>query len=243
MDASVEPIPLQRLALLFVPVLIVVVIQIRWALSARTSLYAIGRMLLQLLLIGYVLLFLFESEHAVLVSLVLVVMITVSSWIALRPIATERRRLYPAALMAITVAGLPVLFLTTKWVLDITPWYAPRYLIPLAGMIFASAMNSVSIAAERYVSEFSSGLNHVEARRKAFEAALIPLINSLLAVGLVSLPGMMTGQVLAGISPLIAVRYQILVMCMLFGSSGIAVACYLYGSKLSYRTRDSKEVQ
>ena len=243
MDASVEPIPLQRLALLFVPVLIVVVIQIRWALSARTSLYAIGRMLLQLLLIGYVLLFLFESEHAVLVSLVLVVMITVSSWIALRPIATERRRLYPAALMAITVAGLPVLFLTTKWVLDITPWYAPRYLIPLAGMIFASAMNSVSIAAERYVSEFSSGLNHVEARRKAFEAALIPLINSLLAVGLVSLPGMMTGQVLAGISPLIAVRYQILVMCMLFGSSGIAVACYLYWSKLSYRTPDSKQVQ
>ena len=243
MDASVEPIPLQRLALLFVPVLIVVVIQIRWALSARTSLYAIGRMLLQLLLIGYVLLFLFESEHAVLVSLVLVVMITVSSWIALRPIAAQRRRLYPVTLMAIAVAGLPVLFLTTQWVLDITPWYAPRYLIPLAGMIFANAMNSVSIAAERYVSEFSSGLNHVEARRKAFEAALIPLINSLLAVGLVSLPGMMTGQVLAGISPLIAVRYQILVMCMLFGSSGIAVACYLYWSKLSHRTPDSKQVQ
>ncbi len=117
--------------------------------------------------------------------------------------------------------------------MDLTPWYAPRYLIPLAGMIFANAMNSVSIAAERYVSEFNSGLDHVEARRKAFEAALIPLINSLLAVGLVSLPGMMTGQVLAGISPLIAVRYQILVMCMLFGSSGIAVACYLYWAKLS----------
>ena len=146
-------------------------------------------MLLQLLLIGYVLLILFESEHAVLVSLVLVVMITVSSWIALRPIAAQRRRLYPVTLMAIAVAGLPVLFLTTQWVLDITPWYAPRYMIPLAGMIFATAMNSVSIAAERYVSEFSSGLDHVDAGRKTFEAALIPLINSLLAVGLVSLPG------------------------------------------------------
>ncbi len=146
-------------------------------------------MLLQLLLIGYVLLILFESEHVVLVSLVLVVMIIVSSWIALRPIAAQRRRLYPVTLMAIAVAGLPVLFLTTQWVLDITPWYAPRYMIPLAGMIFATAMNSVSIAAERYVSEFSSGLDHVDARRKTFEAALIPLINSLLAVGLVSLPG------------------------------------------------------
>ena len=98
-------------------------------------------------------------------------------------------------------------------------------------MIFANAMNSVSIAAERFSSELSAGLDRVEARRKAFEAALIPLVNSLLAVGLVALPGMMTGQVLAGISPLIAARYQILVMCMLFGSSGIAAACYLYWSR------------
>ena len=98
-------------------------------------------------------------------------------------------------------------------------------------MIFANAMNSVSIAAERFSSELSAGLDRADARRKAFEAALIPLVNSLLAVGLVALPGMMTGQVLAGVSPLIAARYQILVMCMLFGSSGIAAASYLYWSR------------
>jgi putative ABC transport system permease protein len=216
---------------MFVPVFIVVVIQIRWAISARSSVYAIGRMLLQLMLIGYVLLFLFESEHAILVTLVLTVMITVSSWIALRPLSSARRRLYPITLAAIAVSGLPTLFLATEWVLNVTPWYAPRVVIPLAGMIFANAMNSVSIAAERFSSELNAGLDRVEARRKAFEAALIPLVNSLLAVGLVALPGMMTGQVLAGISPLIAARYQILVMCMLFGSSGIAAACYLYWSR------------
>ena len=231
MDPVVDSIPLQRLALLFVPVFIVVVIQIRWAISARSSIYAIGRMLLQLMLIGYVLLFLFESEHAILVTLVLTVMITVSSWIALRPLASARRGLYPVTLAAIAVSGLPTLFLVTEWVLDVTPWYAPRVVIPLAGMIFANAMNSVSIAAERFSSELSAGFDRAEARRKAFEAALIPLVNSLLAVGLVALPGMMTGQVLAGISPLIAARYQILVMCMLFGSSGIAAACYLYWSR------------
>ena len=158
-------------------------------------------------------------------------MITVSSWIALRPLAFARRDLYPVTLAAIAVSGLPTLFLTTAWVLDVTPWYAPRVVIPLAGMIFANAMNSVSIAAERFSSELSAGLDRAEARRKAFEAALIPLVNSLLAVGLVALPGMMTGQVLAGVSPLIAARYQILVMCMLFGSSGIAAACYLYWSR------------
>lgn len=61
----------------------------------------------------------------------------------------------------------------------------------------------------------------------AFQACLIPLLNSLLAVGLVSLPGMMTGQILSGVEPLIAVRYQIMVMCMLTGASGIAAAIYL----------------
>ncbi len=59
------------------------------------------------------------------------------------------------------------------------------------------------------------------------DAALIPQINALLAVGLVALPGMMTGQILSGVDPLVAVRYQIVVMCMIFGSSGVAAACYL----------------
>ena len=59
------------------------------------------------------------------------------------------------------------------------------------------------------------------------QTAMIPLVNSLMAVGLVSLPGMMTGQVLSGVSPLIAARYQILVMCMLFAASGISTACFL----------------
>ena len=65
------------------------------------------------------------------------------------------------------------------------------------------------------------------ARNRAFTAALIPITNTLFAVGLVSLPGMMTGQILSGVSPLLAVRYQIIVMCMVFGSAGISSACYL----------------
>ncbi len=65
------------------------------------------------------------------------------------------------------------------------------------------------------------------ARRAALDAALIPQINSLLAVGLVALPGMMTGQILSGVEPLVAVRYQIMVMCMVFGSGGLGAAAYL----------------
>ena len=71
----------------------------------------------------------------------------------------------------------------------------------------------------------------VEARRTALDAALIPQLNALFAVGLVSLPGMMTGQILSGIDPLVAVRYQIMVMCMVFGSGGLAAAAYLVGQR------------
>ena len=101
-------------------------------------------------------------------------------------------------------------------------------MIPLAGMVFANAMYSVSLAAERYYSERTEGFNAVTARNKAMQAALIPVINALFAVGLVSLPGMMTGQILSGVSPLIAVRYQIMVMLMIFSSAGISTALFLY---------------
>ena len=100
-------------------------------------------------------------------------------------------------------------------------------MIPLAGMIFANAMTAVSLAGERYQAELDNGKASDVAQRIAFQAALIPQINALLAVGLVSLPGMMTGQILSGVSPLLAVRYQIMVMAMIFGSAGIASAVFL----------------
>ncbi|MEP1779528.1 ABC transporter permease, partial [Reichenbachiella sp.] len=78
------------------------------------------------------------------------------------------------------------------------------------------------------------GVDYTEARNTALRAALIPITNSLFAVGLVSLPGMMTGQILSGVSPLIAVRYQIMVMCMAFGSAGISVALFLVLVKTNF---------
>jgi len=112
-------------------------------------------------------------------------------------------------------------------ILQLTPWYQPQYVIPLAGMIFANGMNGVSLSAERFSSDTSKGVSFLPARMAAFQAALLPMTNNFLAVGLVSLPGMMTGQILAGVSPLIAIRYQIMVMGMLYGSIGISSAIYL----------------
>jgi putative ABC transport system permease protein len=227
MNNSVQIIPFANLALAFVPVLVVAGILFKWTTEGRHTLYAIFRMLVQLLLIGYFLIYIFESDSAWVVLAILLVMLGTSSWIALRTVPNQRRRLYKKALYAIGLGGGITLLLITQGVLNLSPWYWPRYLIPLAGMIFANAMNSVSLAAERLTAEIDRDVPYEQARSIAFRASLIPKTNALLAVGLVSLPGMMTGQILSGISPLIAVRYQIMVMCMIFASAGISSACFL----------------
>ena len=129
------------------------------------------------------------------------------------------------------LGGIPTLALVTQIVLDIQPWFLPRYVIPLAGMIFASCMNTVSVAAERFEAECANAIPYTDARNTALQASLIPVTNSLFAVGLVTLPGMMTGQILSGISPLVASQYQIVVMCMLFGASGLSATIYLVLAK------------
>ncbi len=227
MGDSVLTISITGLALAFIPAVIVVAIMLRWKSNAGTAVYATARMLVQLLLIGYVLIYIFETDSWAVISAVLTVMLLASSWIAVRPIPNWGRRDYLEALVAITVGGVPTLALVTQFVLGVEPWFSPRYVIPLAGMIFAGSMTAVSLAAERFLAERERDVEYEDARRTAFNAALIPIVNSLFAVGLVALPGMMTGQILSGVSPLIAAKYQIVVMAMLFGATGITAACYL----------------
>jgi len=223
----VEEITLTGLALGLLPAAAVIAIMLRWSAGAGTAVYATIRMLIQLLLIGYVLVYIFEAEHSAIVAAVLIVMLLIASWIAIRPVANKQVHVFRNALIAISIGGILVLALVTQIVIAVEPWFNPRYVVPLAGMVFAGAMNSVSLAAERLEAESAREVPFREARRIALSAALIPMINSLFAVGLVALPGMMTGQILSGISPLIAAKYQIVVMSMLFGVSGLSAATYL----------------
>ena len=227
MNESLDIISLPRLAVGLIPAVIAIGIMVHWAVDAKTGVYAVLRMLLQLSIIGYFLTFIFATGHSGVVVLVLSVMLTAACWISLRPVVQRRPRLYWHAFLAIAVGGVATLVLVAGFVLEVRPWFSARYVIPLAGMIFASSMNAVSLAAERLESELAAHKSYNEAKVTALNAALIPIINSLFAVGLVSLPGMMTGQILSGTSPLVAARYQIVVMCMLFGSSGISAAIYL----------------
>ncbi len=216
-----------NLILAAIPVIVVIALQFAWKLEGKTAIYAASRMLGQLMIVGYFLAYLFQSETPGPVLLVITVMSFLSSWIALRTIAPQRRQLYIKALFAIAAGGGSTLFLITGGVLALKPWFLPRFFIPLAGMIFSNSMNAVSLAAERFASEVREGHENEKARGKAFQAAMIPITNSLFAVGLVSVPGMMTGQILSGVEPTIAARYQIMVMCMIYGSAGLSSAIFL----------------
>ena len=227
MNSTLPTISLVNLLAAFAPSLLLLMIMHRWSLKAVTALYANVRMLVQLLGVGYVLTYVFETDRSGLIVGVVLVMIFVSAWIALRPLRNQGLRAYSLALVSIAASGLTMLVIVTQWVLELPRWFEPSFVVPLAGMIFANAMNTVSLAAERFESERSRGENADNARRAALDASLIPQINGLLAVGIVSLPGMMTGQILSGVEPMVAVRYQIMVMCMVFGSGGLGAAAYL----------------
>jgi len=223
-----QEIQLLNLGFVLLPALLTVYLLARWSNKASTSIYALARMVIQLILIGYLLSYIFQAERALMVMLVLAVMLIAAAWIALRPVAENARRLLLPAWLAISLVNISLLLLMTAGVLRADPWYQPNIVIPLAGMAFASGMNSLSLFVERFYAELAAGSTEIQARSAAVNATMIPTVNSLFAVGLVSLPGMMTGQILSGVSPLIAVRYQIMIMLMLFASAGLTVIAYHY---------------
>ena len=154
-------------------------------------------------------------------------MVIVSSFIVLRNVAKKTVSSYYKIFLAIMIGGSINLYLVIEFILEITPFYDPKFVIPIAGMLYANSMDGISLAVERFEKEIKQNSYDI-AKKIAFKAAMIPRINAFLAVGLVALPGMMTGQILSGIDPLIAVRYQIVVMAMIFSSAGISVILYLH---------------
>lgn len=210
-----------------VPIVLVCIIYIAWHGKPSEIIVAILRMLVQLVAVGYVLVSIFENPSPWVSATIISLMLMVAAWIAVRPVRHHKGYL-SAALIALGCSVSLHLFITLIFVLKADSWFQPQLLIPLAGMYFANTMNAISLAAERYHSELYNDKSAENARLTAFHASMIPQINGLLAVGLVALPGMMTGQILSGVSPLIAVRYQIMIMAMILGTAGMGAAMMLW---------------
>lgn len=212
---------------IFVPLIIVYYIYYKWSNDTISIPYALVRMVIQLIALGYFLKYIFETKNLFVLLFILSIMLVAASIISLRPVNNKSKSLYLKSFISISIGGIVTLLFIIGGVLDIKLWLEPRFVIPIAGMVFANSMNSVSIAAERFESEYNKSKDMIISRNIAYKSSLIPNINTLFAVGLVSIPGMMTGQILSGIDPMIAVNYQIMVMCMVILGGGISSAIYL----------------
>lgn len=226
-----QTISLINLLYSLIPLLIVAYFYYKWADNKSEIFYSTLRMIIQLLLVGYILIYIFEEKNIYLGLLILCFMLLVSTWISLRNTTDKSLFHFYKIAVALGLSGILHLILIINFVLDFESFYEPRYVIPIAGMIFANSMNVLSLAIERFDKELIRNESFKNARKTSFKSALIPQINSLLAVGLVSLPGMMTGQILSGVDPLIAVRYQIMIMATILSSAGISLIIYFLLSK------------
>lgn len=225
-----QTIPLSNLLYMLLPLLVVGYVYYLWTDNKKEILLATIRMSMQLIAIGYVLTSLFASNSPYLLAFLVCVMIGVASFIVRRNIEDKTLKMYGIILGSILVGGSINLLLVLFFVLDLDTLLEPRFVIPLAGMIYANAMNAISLCAERFEKEIAVH-GYTKARAIAFKASMIPQINQFLAVGFVSLPGMMTGQILSGIDPLVAVRYQIVVMAMILSSGAMSNMLYLTALK------------
>ena len=206
------------------------------------------RMFVQLLLVGYVLHLVFSLQSALPVLLILAVMIGFAVQTIGARVQVKMPRFYRVVGTAILFGCGGMTFFFCLVVIGLKPWYDPRYLIPLAGMVIGNSMTGASLAVERLNAEFRERREEIEttlclgstvqlaaepAVSSAFRAALIPSVNAMAAMGLVFLPGMMTGQILSGTAPLIAVKYQIAIMCVITGSVALTTFLIL---RLGYRS-------
>ena len=228
-------ISIPQLALSFVYVAAVILIVRRMRIPREMQILGASlRMTIQLIVAGYILLYLFDYSSFWLVLLILAVMETFAIINAIRRtnlrLSMEIKRVIA---VAIPVGSLAALFFFLFVVVGGDSWQDPRYVIPLAGMIVGNAMTGVSLGTNRLVDGMQTQRATVETAlmlgatpqiatrkvtRDAFDAALLPTINSMVGIGIVALPGMMTGQILAGVSPLIAIKYQIAIMLGIMGS-------------------------
>ena len=166
MNGGIIEVSFLDLAYAFLPALIVLAIMWRWRAEVGTAVHAMLRMLVQLFAVGYVLVYIFESDNFWIILGVVAVMIFVASWIAVRPLGAEKKKSWPCAFLSIAVTSVAILALITQTVIGVEPWFSPRYVVPLAGMVVTGAMNAVSLSAERYQSEVARGEAVSEVRAK-----------------------------------------------------------------------------
>ena len=203
----------------------------------KSLLMAAARTAIQLTLVGLVLEALFSVGSLHWVALMGIAMLLLAGR---EVVARQKYRLrggwsFGIGTLSMFISAFAVTVLTLTTVIGPTPWYTPQYAIPLLGMLLGNTMTGVALALDRLTESARRSRAIIENRlmlgetaqqalsefrREAMRAGLTPIINAMAAAGIVSLPGMMTGQILAGTSPALAVKYQILIMFTIAAGTG-----------------------
>ena len=227
-------------------------VALRLGLEGKLAVAAL-RTVVQLLLIGYILEWVFAIDRWYVVLAILTLMTLIAGRAAATRGAVHYRGMGLDAILSVSASSWLVTALGLFVVIRIDPWYRPQYAIPILGMILGNTLTGVSLGLERITEELSArraqvetllalGASRWEAFRlpaqQAVRAGMMPVINAMTVVGLVSLPGMMTGQVLAGQAPEQAIRYQIVIMFLIAAASGLGTVSAVL---LVYRRIFSRE--
>lgn len=221
----------------------------------RQLLVAALRTTVQLLLIGVVLKALFAHVHLGWMGLMATIMLTAAA----REVMGRQKRRYAGwwgfgmGAVSMFLSSFAITILAMKVIISVEPWYAPQYAIPLLGMLLGNTMTGIAIGLDRLTATAWDQRPIIEGRlilgatwsqaiemirRESVRGGLIPIINSMAAAGLVSLPGMMTGQILGGNPPMEAVKYQILIMFLIAGGTGLGTVTAVWlGSRRLFDER------
>jgi len=250
-------ITLSALDLAIASLLVVMLSLLTWRQAiSRSLLVSSARMVIQLLLIGLVLNTLFELATWYWVALMAVIMLLFAG----REVTARQRRRFTGfwgmsiGALSLMVSTFAITVLTLIFVIQAEPWYTPQYAIPLLGMILGNSMNAVALAVNSITMGAWQQRNEIEARlmlghsaqkaissvrAESLHTGLIPIINAMAASGIVSLPGMMTGQILAGTAPIEAVKYQILIMFLIAGTCGFSILVAIWlGTRRLFDSRE-----
>lgn len=207
----------------------------------RLLIVATIRMTVQLILTGYLLIYLFEHPHPLWTLLIIIVMVLFAIYTIFKKFPDELSvKLKRVIAMSLPLGGLPVLVFFLLVVIGIEPYFNPQYVIPITGMIIGNSMTGISLGLHTMIKGMQVEREAIEAHlllgatpkqaskallNHAFDNAIMPTINSMLGMGIIFLPGMMTGQILSGVIPTMAIQYQIVIMLGILSS--VSATTYL----------------
>ncbi len=242
-------------AYLFI-ILLLFIVKIRGIHREKEILVSTFRMTIQLILTGYILAYLFEKPNPFYTIIVITLMEVFAVYNVIKRLKTKlSRQLEKVVILSMLTGTLLSLFFFIFVVINLTPWYDPRYFIPIAGMLIGNAMTGISLGMTRLIDGMYAKRHQIESALmlgaypktackeivdNAFDSAILPTINSMVGMGIVFLPGMMTGQILSGTSPVTAIEYQIAIMLGILGSVALTVILFV---QFGYKTFFNKEAQ